>query len=343
MKILIATNSLPPSGGAEQVAWNLSKELSKNDEIFFLALGPKRENFVKDNIQVYILPLVEHNLRHYCGKGKEELNSLLKKIKPNIINVHGISVLAHALAPFDFKKILTLHHSQIFYERKKSILTRLKQFKYFKRTLNNFNLITTVSSHMKDYVKKVHNKEVFFIPNGINLSNFKPNPEIKKQPNLITYVGRFNDEKGADIFLELVKALPNFEFYIVGQVNKNIPPLPNLKLEGKKESNELPYFYNRTNFCVFPSVSENFPLVGLEAMACGAIVIAFAKGFQEYIESETNGFLVENRTKESFLKIIKQLEDKNLNSLRQNAIKTTQLFDWKKISKKYLELYNKLG
>ena len=37
---------------------------------------------------------------------------------------------------------------------------------------------------------------------------------------------------------------------------------------------------------------ENFPIVGLEAMSCGSIVLAHFNGFSEYIDNEVNGFLI---------------------------------------------------
>ena len=54
---------------------------------------------------------------------------------------------------------------------------------------------------------------------------------------------------------------------------KNKINLPNVEFIGIKDSQEISRYYNKVRFAIFPSKYENFPLVGLEAMACGAIVI----------------------------------------------------------------------
>ena len=63
---------------------------------------------------------------------------------------------------------------------------------------------------------------------------------------------------------------------------------------GRKKSSELVEYYNSSFISIFPSDYEKYPLVGLEAMACGSIVLANnINGFKEYIVNEENGFLAD--------------------------------------------------
>ena len=69
---------------------------------------------------------------------------------------------------------------------------------------------------------------------------------------------------------------------------------PNVSFEGEKSSHELDFYYNTNMFTLLPGSEENFPLVGLEAMSCGSIVISHINGFSNYIEDGTDGILFPN-------------------------------------------------
>ena len=48
-------------------------------------------------------------------------------------------------------------------------------------------------------------------------------------------------------------------------------------------------YYNKAFISIFASEYENYPLVGIEAMACGSIVLASdIKGFREYVVKHLN-------------------------------------------------------
>jgi glycosyltransferase involved in cell wall biosynthesis len=118
--------------------------------------------------------------------------------------------------------------------------------------------------------------------------------------------------------------------------------LPNVTFIGFCENVET--FIDRATICVFPSQSENFPLVGLEAMARGKPVIATRRGFSEYINHMQNGFLIDStrpseiRSAITFLMNNKELADR----LGRNARGTAESYRASRIVARYEELYRSL-
>lgn len=111
---------------------------------------------------------------------------------------------------------------------------------------------------------------------GVDLNIFKPEKKRtkNKQPILLN-VGRVSIEKNLEDFLMI--DLP-YEKWVVGsgpELKKLKKKYPKVKFFGEKTKYELPYFYNKADVFVFPSKTDTFGLVLLEAMACGLPVAAY--------------------------------------------------------------------
>jgi glycosyltransferase involved in cell wall biosynthesis len=112
---------------------------------------------------------------------------------------------------------------------------------------------------------------------GIDMEAFHPHPDhVLNFPQPIQlYVGRVAVEKNLDAFLTLDTVGTKV---IVGDG----PALANLKDKypqvhflGKKMGEELTKIYSSADVFVFPSLTDTFGLVMLEALACGTPVAAF--------------------------------------------------------------------
>jgi glycosyltransferase involved in cell wall biosynthesis len=339
MKLLILTHSLPPSGGAQKVAWELAKESAKKHETHIITYGIKREQKIIENVTVHFLPQMKHSLRFYLTAGKNEIIKLYQDISPTTINAHGITVFSHVLRKQKgVKKIATFHHSypQCYQ------WNRIRQFKFnyfFKKTVNNYAVLTTVSKHMQEYFTTTFEKKVLLIENGYNNTDFHIDTNIKRESKSILFVGQLTAAKGVDILFKLADLLPEYEFYFAGgygTLNNSIQS-KNVHFLGFKTPEELNKIYNTCEYSIFPSKYENFPLVGIEAMSCGSIVIASNKGFDQYINNRENGFIINEPNEYKILKIL--LENKDKDAIRKKALETIKEFSWKQIFQRYLELY----
>ncbi|CAM4030819.1 glycosyltransferase family 1 protein [Paenibacillus alkaliterrae] len=133
-------------------------------------------------------------------------------------------------------------------------------------------------------------------------------------PLLLLYVGRIAPEKDIDtlsvVMHELPESLkPHIHWLIVGE-GPNQPELQkqataNVTFTGYKHGEELAQLYASADMFVFPSSSETFGNVVLEAMASGLPVIgANAGGVKEIVVPGRSGLLCEPRNPASFVKAI---------------------------------------
>lgn len=111
---------------------------------------------------------------------------------------------------------------------------------------------------------------------GVDLDLFSPQKSRKKNKHpILLYVGRVSVEKNLAAFLKLDS---NAVKWVVGDG----PAMASLKKEfpdvvfhGAKPKEELVAYYQKADVFVFPSKTDTFGLVLLEAMACGLPVAAY--------------------------------------------------------------------
>jgi len=113
-------------------------------------------------------------------------------------------------------------------------------------------------------------------PRGVDLDLFTPpKRRSKNEKPILLYVGRVAVEKNIEAFLKLdVDA----EKWVVGDgpARKNLEKaFPDAVFHGMKTKEELPEYYGKADVFVFPSKTDTFGLVLLEAMACGLPVAAY--------------------------------------------------------------------
>jgi glycosyltransferase involved in cell wall biosynthesis len=96
----------------------------------------------------------------------------------------------------------------------------------------------------------------------------------------LLYVGTLEPRKNVGLVLELWRELRRehpIELILAGRRRADfpeIPPEPGLHLTGLTPEEELPRLYSGAIACLYPSFYEGFGLPVLEAMQCGAVVIA---------------------------------------------------------------------
>ena len=115
---------------------------------------------------------------------------------------------------------------------------------------------------------------------GVDLDVFQPlpgdSPHVLNLPRpRFLYVGRVSVEKNIDAFLKL--DLPGCK--VVAGVGPALPLLsrrfPDVRFVGVLSREELARLYSSVDAFVFPSLTDTFGLVMLEALACGTPVAAF--------------------------------------------------------------------
>ncbi len=113
---------------------------------------------------------------------------------------------------------------------------------------------------------------------GVDLDLFKPYPrsEFGERPSpIFLYVGRVAVEKNIRAFLDL--DLPGSKVVVGGgpQLAALRREYPAVEFTGPRHGEALARAYSSADVFVFPSLTDTFGLVMLEALACGTPVAAF--------------------------------------------------------------------
>ena len=117
---------------------------------------------------------------------------------------------------------------------------------------------------------------------GVDVELFKPHSRTSLEQSglemarpLFLYVGRLAIEKNVEAFLAL--DLPGTKF-VVGEGPQRAEMearFPDVRFLGQKTGEELSRLYSASDVFVFPSRTDTFGLVLLEALACGTPVAAY--------------------------------------------------------------------
>ena len=114
-------------------------------------------------------------------------------------------------------------------------------------------------------------------PRGVDTNLFKPGPKsfLPGPWPLSMYRGRVAVEKNIEAFLDL--DLPGTKYVVEDgpDLNGLRSRYPDVRFVGQKHGEELAAHLTAADVFVFPSLTDTFGLVMLEAMACGVPVAAF--------------------------------------------------------------------
>lgn len=161
-------------------------------------------------------------------------------------------------------------------------------------------LVTGPESMVNYYVQTygVAPSRCITLYNDVDTSLYRPlkaseRPVVREKLGLpdgpcVLFVGRVSRYKGGEFILPLEAALTrhgaaNAYLTVVGPIHigRLVPALeqaPRVILCGSKANDEVPQYMQVADVLVLPSLSEGFPRVLIEAMACGLPVVAFDIG-----------------------------------------------------------------
>jgi glycosyltransferase involved in cell wall biosynthesis len=143
--------------------------------------------------------------------------------------------------------------------------------------------------------KGIHPEKIRLIPRGIDIERFHPskgNTALEERYGIqnrlkLLYVGRVSKEKDlpllVEVFKSLVQSQQNISLIIVGdgpylkEMRQELRGTPTV-FTGYLQGEELPAIYASCDLFVFPSTTDTFGNVVLEAQACGLPVIVTDSG-----------------------------------------------------------------
>lgn len=189
-------------------------------------------------------------------------------------------------------------HFQLHLEaRVGSILTPL-MYVFLRRFHAPASSTMVVSDSLKALLERHGFKHVVVWPLGVDTKLFvrNPSPSLPALTKpVFVYFGRLAPEKGIEEFLRL--NLPGTQLVIGDGPSRRVleSKYPHAKFVGYKRGQTLVDWLSLCDVCIFPSRSETFGLVIVEALACGVPVAAHdVMGPRDIITNGKDGFLGED-------------------------------------------------
>jgi D-inositol-3-phosphate glycosyltransferase len=215
---------------------------------------------------------------------------------------------------------------------------------------------------------------ISLVPCGFNPAEFYPicKKRSKKMLNLnedekiILQLGRMVPRKGVDNVIKSIALLkdlnvklkliivggesevPDFDTEVVRlkALAKTLNVENLIRFEGRKNRNELKYYYDAADVFVTTPWYEPFGITPLEAMACGTPVIGSnVGGIKHTVINGETGFLVPpHHPEELSRKIALLLENESLlNIMSVKALSHVKsLYTWKKVADRMVQCYEKI-
>lgn len=315
MKILLLSPLPPPSGGI--ATWTnlyLQSDEIKNHKATLIntAVSGKRlesfdKKFFKDEIT---------RTKNILFK----LRKLLISYKYDVIHINTSCSKLGLIRDFicaryaKHKKIPVI--IQFHCDTKYMIKDTLSQY-IFNKLCHLADKLFCLNQSSKQHIKMLSSCDSMIIPNFFNEKQMKSMNRLKHAEQItdVLFVGHVVRAKGCIEIIKLAEKLPKLKFKLIGYISDEIRQLPipkNVEIVGEIPKESVILQMLLADVFLFPTYTEGFPNVILEAMACGLPIIATPVGAIPDMIEEGGGVLVEIGDINGMIKAINTLQDQNL-------------------------------
>lgn len=383
MKAAIFTDTfLPQINGVTNTLVKMTEHFQKHDTDYIIFAPEHYSESFSDLKKVERFFSIKFFLYPECRISLPNLlrvKNTLQNYKPDVIHLMT-----------EFSMGLTGLH----YGKKYNIPTLSNYTTHFPKYLQYYNL-QSFEKNAWDYMRWFHNQSQYtlcassdtqnrlqqeginrtaFFTRGVDTENFSPSlrsPYLRKELGAedkmaLLYVGRISAEKELDVLMQAYQMLlKKHHKKITLIVTGEGPALEHYKkafgkqvlFTGYKKGKELSRIYASSDLFVFPSSTETFGNVVLEAMASGIpAVVPFAGGVKDIVSHEKDGLFFKSGSSED---LASQIEKLIMNPLLYKHLKEqarvaalkrgwdnvlNQLTDiYHSVSKKSMYEYKKIG
>ncbi len=368
IKVAYFAGSMQPGhDGVTRVLYKLIDNLKKYniESLFFSPIIPGKEKQPVEMHQVPSFTFPLYKEYKFAVPGQKYFEDKLKEFQPDLIHINSPCSLGYAAVKYGNRNGIpvaaTYHTHFVSYAK----YYKIKAFEniswnYFRRIYNACQVVYVPSKPILSELSLHGINNLEYLPHGVDTSSFNASyfsNEWKKQNGIenkvaLLFVGRLVWEKDLDTLSKSYKILTNtrkdiaFVFVGDGPIKDELKKLmPEALFLGYKSGKELAEAYASSDIFVFPSTTETFGNVTLEAMASEIPPICSREGGAYGVINEgINGLTVNPRDPEDLSEKINYLLNypEKRYELGRNAILFAKEQTWEKIFKKLVYSYQKI-
>jgi glycosyltransferase involved in cell wall biosynthesis len=369
MRVAYFADSLPPkTDGVARTIAQLVNTLHEEQLEYhlFSPFKPDDQYFWKKNVdQVFSVPLFLYSDYRIGLPSSHRVYDQLDSFKPNIIHVTSPTYLGQLGLKYGQRRgipVVSSYHTHFVSYFKYYGFQRFESlgWQILKKFYNQFDCVYVPSPSTAQELEERGFENIELWQRGIDLSSFSPNklnPKLKQklsptQDPILLFVGRLVQEKDLYDLIKVDRILKmqkkKYEIVIVGdgpmrlQLEKE---LPDAHFTGWLHGEQLSEIYASSDIFVFPSTTETFGNVILEAYASGLPVVCVNEGgVVDLIMDGYTGFITEAKNpKDIAEKVNILLSNPDLRKkYADNAQKYAATFSWSKINRKLISSYRQL-
>ncbi|MHA2433737.1 MAG: glycosyltransferase family 4 protein [Candidatus Thorarchaeota archaeon] len=303
-----------------------------------------------------------------------KLRSLLKRERIDVI--HDNQCLGYGFLPmkqFNIPIVCTIHHP-VTVDRdidvgnakgwwQKSKMVRWYSFlpmqTFVSRRMDRIISVSHSSADDTASAFKIAREKFRVVHNGVDISLFKKDESIQKEPNSLVVVGGHSPIKGLSYLLGAVRLLRNemeLKLTVVGGspdgryssgLVKDYGLEDMVTFTGRVSHEELVRRYSASEVAVVPSLYEGFGFPAAEAMSCGVPVISTTAGaLPEVVGPDGEaGMLVPPGDSHALAAAIRRLMTDDLLKRKMGVAARKRVeanFTWEEAAKKTVAVYEEL-
>ena len=357
----------PGFDGVTRVLYKLIENIKKTEveSIVFSPIIPSQE---EQPIKMYTVPSFPFPLyKDYklAILAKRYFEDILKKFNPDIIHINSPCSLGFAAVRFGRKHntpVVATYHTHFPSYAKYYKIKALEQFawNYLRSLYNKCEAVYVPSMPIIKELEEQGIEKTVFLPHGVDTNAFSPSFKSQKwkeeincqDKKVILFAGRLVWEKDLKVLADAYKIIMNqrddASFVLVGDgpIRKELEELmPKAVFLGYQSGENLSRTFASSDIFAFPSTTETFGNVTIEAMASGVPPICVEKGgAYGVIRNKKTGLIAKPDDAEDFAaKIISLLDDDSTrNQISLNALGFAQSQSWENIFGELLKSYKNI-
>jgi phosphatidylinositol alpha 1,6-mannosyltransferase len=307
----------------------------------------------------------------FLWKHKKLVEKTLEEFAPNVIHITGLNDISQFGYVFaHFKKIpaVATWHTNTHEYAAQRFLTLIRFVpagaqKKIGKAVENIVLKGLMKLYFMAQMQLAPNEELvkdirrltrrpsFLLGRGVDtdfLSLQKRRRDAQDKTIILGFVGRLRPEKNVRLLGQVQAALEkenieNYKFLIVGEGGERAwleSNLRNVQLTGELFGEELARAYADMDLFVFPSQTDAFGNVVLEAMSSGVPAVVMTSGGPKFlIDDGKNGFIAnsEKNFVETIVRLVKNPQQ--LPAFGQAARRSAEANSWERVFEKMFEYY----